>query len=157
MWSWDDKTTDSYIYVFLLLCMHVSLKFLEYTCASGPESTVPRTQKLKLYRPRRFDPSSLMKGSARSCFCYIYSRIYILRTCTLALRVPSHTYPFGYDMTRTWHRETGRQLLTKRLAADSQSQEGLTARQVANTRGSHGLRNFVIYVERTVAARHQSP
>jgi hypothetical protein len=28
---------------------------LEYTCTSGPESTVPRTQKLKLYRLRRFD------------------------------------------------------------------------------------------------------
>jgi hypothetical protein len=45
--------------------MHVSSKFLEYTCASGPESTVPRTQKLKLYRPRRFDLSFLMKGSVK--------------------------------------------------------------------------------------------
>lgn len=37
--------------------MHVSLKFLEYTCAGGPESTVPRTQKTKLYR--RADSTSV--------------------------------------------------------------------------------------------------
>jgi hypothetical protein len=39
--------------------------FLEYTCAGGPESTVTRTQKTKLYRPRSFDLSSFVKGSAR--------------------------------------------------------------------------------------------
>ena len=33
--------------------------------ASGPEATVARTQKLKLYRPRRFDLGSFVKGSAR--------------------------------------------------------------------------------------------
>jgi hypothetical protein len=55
-------------------------------------------------------------------------------------------------LASVWHRETDRRLLTKRLAADGQSQESPTTRQVANTRGSHGLRNFVIFVEVTAAA-----
>ena len=57
MYYLDDKTIDSYIYCCLILWMHVSLKFLEYTCAGGPESTVPRTQKTKLYR--RADSTSV--------------------------------------------------------------------------------------------------
>jgi hypothetical protein len=61
--AWMMKQQNrKYIFLFILW-MHVSLKFLDYTCASGSESTVARTQKTKLYRPRRFDLASFVKGS----------------------------------------------------------------------------------------------